>query len=119
MRRAAEAHPMLKHLFRQIRIAFKRHAAKYFVPVIEFCDDCGVRQPLTWTADDALWERVSGKKEGGVLCPKCFDRRASEMGLFIRWIPRVEHEKPVEPSRCPGLEPLEPWPEPPIAAPQA
>jgi hypothetical protein len=63
--------------------------------IIEFCKRCGVRQPLVWHADDALWLRVTGSV-GGVLCPKCFSRRAHEQGILIEWTPTAwrprEHE---------------------------
>src|ERR1017187_4625605 len=53
--------------------------------LIEFCNDCGVRQPLSWWANEELWLKVNGES-GGALCPKCFDRGAfSNHGLSIRW----------------------------------
>jgi hypothetical protein len=71
--------------------------------IIEFCHDCGVRQPLTWLASDELWKEVTGYREGeGVYCPRCFQRRARQCGIFLRWVPMVEFRrrdgawKPVE-----------------------
>jgi len=62
-----------------------------FTTVIEYCRECGCRQPLVWTASDPLWAVVSGNGDlSGVLCPRCFDRRAVKAGLFLRWIPIVE-----------------------------
>jgi predicted RNA-binding Zn-ribbon protein involved in translation (DUF1610 family) len=34
----------------------------------------------------------SSEGVGGVLCPKCFDRRAWKLGISLRWVPQVEHE---------------------------
>jgi hypothetical protein len=55
--------------------------------VAEFCKDCGARQPLVWHAEDALWAAVSGDR--GVLCPKCFGRRARDLGLLLMWRPVI------------------------------
>lgn len=54
----------------------------------EYCRLCGKRQPLTWHAPDELWLAVNGS-EDGVLCPECFDRRASEMGFRLTWGPTI------------------------------
>lgn len=67
--------------------------------VIEFCHDCGVRQPLVWWADNSLWSEVTGAKpvDGdnmpGILCPNCFDRRADKMGLLLFWRPEIENRR--------------------------
>lgn len=76
--------------FYYFRRLFKTVFARWFT-VIEFCHDCGVRQPVVWTADDELWCDVANEPEGGgVLCPACFDRRAQEKCIFLRWIPKPE-----------------------------
>jgi hypothetical protein len=54
--------------------------------LIEYCKRCGRRQPLVWSAPDALWLAVNGS-EHGVLCPKCFDDLAHRQGTFLRWMP--------------------------------
>ena len=77
---------------RWLRVSLKRWLAKVTV-IIEFCNDCGVRQPLIWRADNALWLQVYGSV-GGVLCPKCFSRRARDLGMLIEWTPTVY--EPVE-----------------------
>lgn len=56
----------------------------------EVCQDCGRRYPL-WHADyDAnLWERVRERvigHGGGLLCPSCFDRRATEAGISVEFV---------------------------------
>ncbi len=57
----------------------------------EYCDDCGVKQPLVWWCEDEkLWNAVVGK---GALCPKCFDDRATAKGFFLRWYPKDESER--------------------------
>lgn len=59
--------------------------------MIERCQDCGIPQPVIWTAPDQLWAAVTGRNDGdGVLCPMCFDRKAREQGRFLRWVPREE-----------------------------
>lgn len=56
----------------------------------ETCDDCGGRYERTiWTAPDELWIQLVGR-EGGLLCPPCFDDRAKAVGLFLRWVPHAE-----------------------------
>jgi hypothetical protein len=78
-------------VLRRLRVIVKRHLARV-VLVIEFCDDCGVAQPLIWTAADGLWATVTEQPlatdMGGVLCPPCFDRRARGQGRLLRWVPR-------------------------------
>ena len=51
----------------------------------EACQFCG-RAYLLWHAPDALWMTVMGSK-AGLSCPGCFDRRASRLGLVLRWRP--------------------------------
>jgi hypothetical protein len=89
---------MLRKLLYRVRIALKTLAARHRT-VIEFCDDCGVRQPVVWSADNALWAKVIGKTwdgssegPGGVLCPRCFDSRARRLGLGVRFTAAVEYE---------------------------
>ncbi len=48
---------------RRVRVAFKRWAARHWL-LIEFCHYCGVRQPIVWTAGDALWTDVCGSGGG-------------------------------------------------------
>src|SRR5436189_74128 len=63
--------------------------------IIEFCHDCGRRQPLIWHADDNVWEVITGRTDGGgVLCPQCFDRRAEAVGVMLYWVPNVEYVRP-------------------------
>jgi len=59
------------------------------VKLIEYCDDCGVRQPLVWYSPDEVWREVTGAV-GGVLCPKCFDIRGKRKGLLLYWTPTIE-----------------------------
>ena len=73
---------------RPIRVAAKKWLARHRL-IVEFCKDCGVKQPLVWTAADALWVEVWGN-EGGVLCPSCFTDRCERASIFVRWVPVVE-----------------------------
>lgn len=57
--------------------------------VHEFCHDCGADVGLVWTADDDLWLAVMGHP-GGVVCIRCFDRRAWAQRRLLRWVPREE-----------------------------
>ena len=66
-----------------LRARFKTWLARRML-IIEFCHDCGRKQPLIWSADDDLWAAVS---DGiGVLCPACFDKRAVRKQILIRWL---------------------------------
>lgn len=49
----------------------------------ERCQSCGRMYSTVWTADDALWERVTGAKSlgGGLFCPLCFMREAADESL--------------------------------------
>jgi hypothetical protein len=52
---------------------------------VEFCQRCGIRQPLAWQCDsDEIWKEINGTTNG-VLCPKCFDAIAKKKGIFIMW----------------------------------
>lgn len=63
--------------------------------LIEYCGDCGIRQPLVWWSPSDLWERITGHatptgdNAAGVLCPRCFDRRAESLGLLLQWRPSL------------------------------
>lgn len=72
----------------RLRVWAKRWLARVTL-VHEFCKECGRAVEQVWTAPDALWIDLNGQP-GGVLCIRCFDRRADERGLFLRWMPRVE-----------------------------
>ena len=61
--------------------------------ITEYCDRCGVRQPLVWYGDDGLWFAVT-RKGGGVLCPRCFDEDALRRGILLRWWPYREGDCP-------------------------
>lgn len=77
-------------LFWRLRKAAKRLVLRcHLGPLIEYCEDCGMRQPIVWWSDDDLWQKVAGATN--VLCPECFDRRAQRLGLGIRWFPQVEY----------------------------
>lgn len=54
--------------------------------LIEFCEQCGVAQPIDWIAPNHLWLEVHGD-ENGVLCPACFDTTALRKGINLRWYP--------------------------------
>lgn len=66
----------------------KRFLARH-TALIEFCHDCGVEQPVVWTAPDRLWKLVMGGPSG-VVCPACFDSRCRALGVSLRWRPDVE-----------------------------
>ncbi|HUT59513.1 MAG TPA: hypothetical protein VNA25_16810 [Phycisphaerae bacterium] len=63
------------------------------ITIIEYCDRCGVRQPLVWYSDDGLWFVVTGQR-GGVLCPRHFDEAALRRGILLRWWPYVDGKCP-------------------------
>lgn len=65
--------------------------------LIEYCRDCGVRQPVVWWSPNELWAELTGQPlaadMGGVLCPNCFDRRAEKHGIWLRWHPVVDYRR--------------------------
>ncbi len=69
---------------------------KRFTTVVEFCRDCGIRQPIVWHAIDALWLEIWGSP-AGVLCPTCFNKRCVARGISLYWYPVVEHRGPAGP----------------------
>lgn len=54
--------------------------------LIEFCDKCGVRQPVSWWCANELWNSINGSPYG-CICPSCFDAEASKIGVFLVWKP--------------------------------
>lgn len=51
----------------------------------EICGQCGRSFPIVWWAiDDETWLRVNGAQNGS-MCVPCFDRKAQEMGIHLRW----------------------------------
>jgi hypothetical protein len=53
--------------------------------LIEYCDECGRRQPLVWWCDSQeVYFKVTGDRLGSP-CPECFNRIAHERGFFLRW----------------------------------
>lgn len=66
--------------------------------LIEYCQDCGIEQPVLWHAENELYSAVSGVSPhdasgniSGCLCPRCFDCRAEAKGIFLRWVPEVRY----------------------------
>lgn len=49
----------------------------------ERCQSCGWLYATVWKADDALWGKVTGRlDEGGLRCPLCFMREATDEDLY-------------------------------------
>ena len=57
---------------------------------LEHCEVCGRRVQLIWLADDGLWRRVTGHKNGGLYCARCFTEAAECLGLYLRWRPELD-----------------------------
>jgi len=87
-------------VFRKIRLLLKQFivAIGFGSYLIEFCERCGRRQPLSWWSPDEIWLSVQGQS-CGAYCPECFDKMASAKGWFLRWKP-IQHE---------GIERQEPF----------
>ena len=52
----------------------------------ERCFDCGSMVEQVWHASDEHWTKLSGYTQGdGVLCSRCFDRKARERGVYLYW----------------------------------
>lgn len=58
--------------------------------LIEFCEYCGVTQPIVWWASDAIWMKLVGK-ENACVCPQCLDKLAAKQGIILRWEPGIHH----------------------------
>lgn len=66
--------------------------------ISESCQECG-RAYLLWWADDALYERVTGRgrfangeSAPGLFCLDCFDKMAEKRGVVLKWKPEVFRE---------------------------
>ena len=52
----------------------------------EKCMTCDSMVEQVWHVSDELWNRLSGYPEGnGLLCTRCFDRKAQEQGVHLYW----------------------------------
>jgi hypothetical protein len=52
----------------------------------EKCMECDSMVEQVWHVDDELWNNISGYPEGnGILCTRCFDRKAQELGIYLYW----------------------------------
>jgi hypothetical protein len=79
---------LLRRLFWRLRFAVK-WVIWHFTIITEVCRDCGAQVGLYWHATDELWTSVTGS-EGGILCVRCFDRRAWAQNRLLRWEPAEE-----------------------------
>ncbi len=64
----------------------------------ETCQECG-RPYLSWRAEHGVYESVTGLKRypsgewaPGLFCLNCFDRKARERGITIRWKPEIQNQ---------------------------
>jgi len=52
----------------------------------EKCMNCESMVEQVWHVDDGLWNKLSGYPDGnGLLCIRCFDRKAQEQGIYLYW----------------------------------
>lgn len=61
------------------------------------CNRCGGRNP-SWHAPSELWNKVTGHPAGLVLCPKCFQDKADEMGINTHLV--VDYIENTHPSQA-------------------
>ncbi len=61
--------------------------------LIEYCELCGVAQPVLWHASNVLWQVVAGRYGYKVLCPGCFDEQAEWRKIPLAW--EVRERMPV------------------------
>lgn len=72
----------------RLRYWWHRYVRRYRY---EICRACGRPVGLVWTTEDALWNDVVGGPHG-IRCIPCFDAELEHRGLFVRWVPKVEHD---------------------------
>jgi hypothetical protein len=65
-------------LLAKIKSILPQFIINYF-EIIEFCQRCGIQQPIAWHCkSDELWKKINGTKNG-----------VQEKGIFIMWYPEV------------------------------
>lgn len=69
-----------------------------FGDIYERCQDCGRRMFFVWHAPDPLWHELVSMTGGGVVCPRCFDAKATTAGYMLRWTPVVTYRDGVTTS---------------------
>lgn len=68
----------------------------------EICGLCGRRVGLVWWAPDDLWRRLTGWREGGTMCPRCFDGLAAEDRVVLVWRPGLHPATAPDAEACTG-----------------
>lgn len=52
----------------------------------ERCCFCGWKVGIVWHCDDEAWAKITGWQDGeGISCVQCFNDRAEQMGVFLRF----------------------------------
>ena len=65
-----------------IRAQFKKFLSRHFL-LVEFCHQCGQRQPIVWHAPDGIW--LSHNNNHEILCPQCLSENALQEGVILYW----------------------------------
>lgn len=55
----------------------------------EFCCDCGWKYELLWWSPKPLWGELMNAGGGGMICPRCYNRRADRAEIRLIWTPMV------------------------------
>lgn len=52
----------------------------------ERCLFCGWKVGVIWWCNDQeLWSKITGYGEGGICCVRCFNLRAEQKNVLLRW----------------------------------
>ena len=52
----------------------------------EKCMRCSSMVEQIWNVSNELWDELSGYPKGdGILCSRCFDKKAREKGIYLFW----------------------------------
>ena len=73
----------------------------------EKCDDCGRHYSLVYRVPDHVWEKIAPKpvegfKGGGLLCPDCAARRATDFGIVLYFDAAAGWWREDEPTPAPA-----------------
>lgn len=67
------------------RALFATNVRRYYS---ELCQECGRPYPFMWWSPQPLWDELM-PSYGGLLCPRCFDQKATAAGVRVQWTPMV------------------------------
>ena len=82
----AKSEEMILILGEVVQLEAENEALKGNDDGTEKCMNCESMVEQVWHTEDDAWNKLSGYPDGnGLLCIRCFDRKAQEQGVYLYW----------------------------------